>query len=163
MKKTIVKAALLLTLIAAAAVFFSSCLLNTGVKTKYYSNFPKGFTEKEEHFDPDGFQDYTDYCKYYYENAEGFEKDSRFTSVSEVGTEAVKGYFDNFRNWMETCDRLSEYDFDPSIITNDDYVRIVTREDERIGRDGRYGKYDDYTVYFFDTGTNTMYYIHNNI
>ncbi len=29
---------------------------------------PKGYINAEEHFDTEGFQDYTDYCKYYYQD-----------------------------------------------------------------------------------------------
>ena len=54
------------------------------------------------------------------------------------------------------------YDFDTSIITEGDYVRIETKEGEEIG-DSTYGKYDNYSVYFFDRETLTLYYIHNNI
>lgn len=43
-----------------------------------------------------------------------------------------------------------------------DYARIATKEGEKIG-DSKYQKYDNYSIYFFDTETLTLYYIHNNI
>ncbi len=145
-------------------VLCCGCVLNSLVRKEFYAKFPSGFTSKEEHFDPDGFQDYTDYCKYVYPDAEGFKADKRFLPVSEVGAENVAGYFENFRDWMESADRLGEYDFDPACISDDDLVQISTREGEIIGSgETQFRKYDDYTVWFFDIRTCTMYYIHNNI
>lgn len=117
---------------------------------------PAGFTQKEEHFDPDGFQDYVDYCKYWYPHGEAFEKDPHWHPVSEEEIEGIRGYFENFRDWMETDDRLGEYDFDPACIDAGDYVRI------EIGST-HWSQYDDYTLYFFDGETGVLYYIHANI
>ena len=63
---------------------------------------------------------------------------------------------------MESKDRLKEYDFDVTKITEGDFFRIKTKEGESIG-DSKYQKFDNYTLYFFDTETLTLYYIHNNI
>lgn len=139
----------------SAAAFGGCALIKAAGNSVFYSNFPSGFFAKEEHFDPDGFQDYTDYCKYLYKNAEGFEKDARFMPVSDFGVDKLKGYFDNFRGWMEIEDRLGEYDFDPSVITPDDLVQVEAEV--------HFSDYDNYDVYFFDRGTNTLYYIHQNI
>lgn len=125
-------------------------------RLSFYSGFPSGFTAKEEHFDPEGFQDFTHYCKYYYPDDSGFKDNAEFVSVADEGVNSVRGYFNNFRNWMEISKRLGEYDFDDSIITPDDLVRIEKKQ-------GNLSRYDDYDVYFFDRGTNTLYYIHNNI
>ena len=150
------KAAALTVLFTLAAMLLTGCSVMQKIgMAGFYSGFPAGFTAKDEHFDPEGFQDFTDYCKYYYPDASGFEKDSSFVSVADEGVNRVKGFFKNFREWMETSGRLDEYDFDDSIITPDDLVRIELKEHLSI--------YDDYDVYFFDRGTNTLYYIHNNI
>ena len=67
--------------------------------------------------------------------------------------ETIKGYFANFREWMNVEDRLDEYDFDPACIDTEDYFRLTER----------YPNYDDYTLWFFDMQTLTLYYIHTNI
>lgn len=63
---------------------------------------------------------------------------------------------------MRECDRLDEYDFDESVINSWDYIRIKTKEGEKIG-DSKYEKYDNYSVYYFDIETLTLCYIHSNI
>ena len=117
---------------------------------------PPGYVRKEEHFDPDGFQDYVDYCKYWYPDGEAFAQDGRWHAVSEEEIEEIRGYFENFRAWMESDRRLDEYDFDPACIGAGDYVRI------EIGST-HWSQYDDYTLYFFDGETGVLYYIHANI
>ena len=125
---------------------------------------PAGYINKDEHFDPNGFQDYTDYCKYQYASAEPFRRDTRYHVITEDEKDDIYGYFVNFRGWMATAERLDEYDFSPTCISVGDYVLIETKEGQPIGSGGRqYGKYDNYSVYFFDTESLTLYYIHNNI
>ena len=63
---------------------------------------------------------------------------------------------------MKLENRMDEYTFDIASVSFGDYVRIETKEGKPIG-ESRYGKYDDYNVYFFDTDTKTLYYIHTNI
>ena len=52
---------------------------------------------------------------------------------------------------METQGRLDEYDFDPACIGMGDYVRFDKRS------------MANYTVFFFDTESGILYYIHSNI
>ncbi|MBR0134984.1 MAG: hypothetical protein IJM18_02185 [Clostridia bacterium] len=127
-----------------------------------YRGIPSGFIGSEEHMDEEGFRQYTDYCKYYYPGPEKFVKNKRYKPVSEVGTETVKGYFDDMETRLQAFGRLEEYDFDPAMISEDDLVRIVTKEGEPVGCSGRYEEYANYDVWLFDTETNTLYYIHNN-
>ena len=124
---------------------------------------PPGFISKEEHFDSKGFQDYTDYCKYQYASMEPFLRDERYHEISSDEEIAnVAGYFEDFRAWMQAGDRLHEYDFDTACINQGDYVLILTKEGQAIGTSA-YGKYDHYSVCFFDTESLILYYIHNNI
>ena len=53
-------------------------------------------------------------------------------------------------------------DFDINDINEGDYVKIKTKEGQKIAN-GKYETYDNYSVYFFDIETLTLYYIHNNI
>ena len=124
----------------------------------------KGYKKSEENMDKHKVQDFTDYCKYYYDE----EFDEKFASVSEYKViqeeevSKVVGYFDNFKQVMEDLNRKDEYDFDTSIIDAGDFVFIASKEGRPIG-DSYYGKYDAYTVYFYDLGSHTLYYIHFNI
>ena len=136
--------------------------LLTGCSQTDYVGIPKGYIEKHEFYDKEGFQDYTDYAKYIYSNNSSFINNDEYQKVSDNDIDNIKGYFDNFKGWMEKAGRLDEYDFNESIINEGDYVKIKTKEGQPIGN-SKYKKYDNYHVYFFDSETNTLYYIHSNI
>ena len=150
------KRILFLTAPLLLAVLLTGCLSGFG------SVVPKGYVSADEFLDPYPTQDTTDYCKYYYADKTPFENHSSFRVIGEQDIDDVRGYFSYFAGWMEACDRLEEYDFDPARITPGDYVQIVTKEGTHIG-DSVYGKYDNYKVYFFDTETCILYYIHSNV
>lgn len=118
---------------------------------------PKGYIEKEEYYDKDGFQDYTDYAKYIYSSKDIIVNDDKYFEIKEEDISNIKGYFQNFSELMEANKRLDE-----KIINEGDYARIETKEGEKIG-DSKYQKYDNYSIYFFDMETLTLYYIHYNI
>ncbi|MBR5342456.1 MAG: hypothetical protein IK149_01015 [Oscillospiraceae bacterium] len=118
-------------------------------------DIPSGFVSKEEHFDKNGFQDFTDYCKYSYPDSLSFEQDPQYRMLTEGDLEEVRGYFDDFSKWMKTEHRLEEYDFDESCISEGDFAKIESEY-------GHGHKYYIYTVYFFDTDSCTLYYIHEN-
>ena len=63
---------------------------------------------------------------------------------------------------MKAADRQSEYDFDDSCISKGDYFCIKTKEGQEIGT-GNYDKFDNYTVYFYDSESSILFYIHTNI
>lgn len=131
----------------------------TGCDSGRVIDIPKGYIKSEEYFDKEGIQDFSDYAKYIYDNEEVIVNDDKYKKISFDDIENIRSYFDDFSRVI----RLEGiYDFDTSIITEGDYVRIETKEGEEIG-DSTYGKYDNYSVYFFDRETLTLYYIHNNI
>lgn len=119
-----------------------------------------GKCKDEEFFTSGGFQDYTDYGKYTFENAQP-EESAYFEPLTEERMRDVEGYLDNFENWVEVILRtdpeneLIHYDFDQSILSTDDYVYIDA--------DTGHSEYENYNVYIFDTGTQTLFYFHNNI
>ena len=123
------------------------------------NNDPKsGYYKKEEFWDKEGFQDYTDYCKYYYEDKYDakFAEDKYYTKVKEDNITEVVGYFEIMEDVM-LPERADDYDFDKAQITAGDYVRI---ESEYIEGTSTYASFD---VYLYDVETNILYYIHNNI
>ena len=105
--------------------------------------------------DQNGFQDYTDYCKYVYSSSEIFENHGNYKTATEEDAEMLDGYFRDFYSWMETEERLSEFDFDFECINAGDFFDIEL--------DNYFSDYDNYTVWFFDKETCTLYYIHQNI
>lgn len=137
------------------------CIL-TGCSVFTDRHIPSGYSSSEEYMDEDRIQDHTDFCMYRYDSAGSFEKMQEYASVTEEDIEKLAGYFSDFGEWMEMKDRLDEYTFDVSFISEGDLYYIQTKEGQSVG-ENVYGTYDDYTVYFFDADTLTLYYIHNNI
>ena len=123
---------------------------------------PAGYITKEEHFDPSGWQDFTDYCKYQYGSVLPFEKDARYHIVSDDEVAEIIGYHENFSGWMRIDHRLDEFDFDPACINAGDYCLIDDMEGRPIG-ESSYAKFENYHLYYFDRETLTLYYMHNNI
>lgn len=146
--------------ICIVLVLFSSC----GPEPNRY--IPENFTDKEEYFDNESFHDRTDFCKYHYTA----EADAQFAELTGYQRLLAKdkgkliGYFDQFAGALESRqDVIGKYDFNPkTYITPVDYYHIDTYERLPIS-DDEYGKYDDYTIYYYDTETHTLYYIHTSI
>lgn len=113
-----------------------------------------------------GFQDYTDYAKYYYDPVD-FTDNEYFSKIGQADIDALKEHLDDFERCIEAhgyTDASSEivvnYDFDRSLIDSEDYLYI---DSEKHTWDDGYTSLVNYDVYFFDTQTNTLYYFHNNI
>ncbi len=115
----------------------------------------KGYYEKEEYFQEYGFQDYTDYCKYFYKNAsdDKFIKNTKYEMVKEENIEGLKNYFNDTRKWMNIEGRSNDFDFNNSIISVGDYYYLDLKE----------SGYNNYNLYFYDIETHILYYIHSNI
>ena len=113
-----------------------------------------------------GFQDSTDYAKYTFESVTAQDlKESKF--FSETTADDVKEillHIDNFEDWVEVIgeELKGNYDFDKNIVSEGDFFYIKTKAGKPIGQ-GTYDKFDNYSVYYFDVGTRTLYYFHNNI
>ena len=122
---------------------------------------PAGYIRKEEHFDPSGWQDFTDYCKYQYGSALPFEGDARYHVVSDAELAEIIGYYEDFSEWMRVSNRLDEFDFDTACINAGDYCLIDDMEGRPIGENS-YEKYENYNLYYFDRETLTLYYMHSN-
>ena len=112
----------------------------------------------------DGFQDYIDYCKYFYNerSIKEFEKHSSFKRVTEQDIENIKNYFENFSNWVVNTEYYNNYDFDISNIKINDYYYIKDKEGQPIG-ESIYKKYESYDVYYVDMENYILYFIHSNI
>ena len=67
-------------LLLCGVLLLSNCNLADNVGDKL-NGVPSGYTKAEEHFDPNGFQDYTDYAKYYYEDGESFTHRHRYKVI----------------------------------------------------------------------------------
>ncbi len=122
--------------------------------------------ESEEFYTNDGFQDYTDYAKYTYDNItiQDLESSEYFTLITADDVEEILLYIDDFEGWVETCggELKENYDFEKSIVSEGDFFYIETKEGEPIGQ-RTYRKFENYDVYYFDVDAQILYYFHNNI
>ncbi len=122
--------------------------------------------ESREFYTSGGFQDFTDYAKYYYDSITVWDLESseHFTVTTDEDVEEILLHIDDFEGWVEAVGgELEEnYDFDRSIVTEGDYFCIETKYGEPIGQ-GIYEKFHNYSVYYFDVDAQILYYFHNNI
>ena len=126
-----------------------------------------GKYEKNEFFTSGGFQDYTDYAKYYYDSVD-FTDNEYFAKIQDSDMDNLNNHLDDFEAWIETYRKgdpsreiVVNYDFDRSLIDCEDYLYIETEWFD--SSDDGNAVFASYDVYFFDVQTNTLYYFHNNI
>lgn len=113
-----------------------------------------------------GFQDYTDYAEYYYDSvtAEDLEESEYLKAATAEDIDEILLYIEDFEDLVEAAggELAENYGFDKALLSEGDFFCIKTRYGEPIG-EGTYGRFDYYTVYYFDTDTQILYYFHNNI
>ncbi len=124
-----------------------------------------GEYDKEEFYSCGGFQDYTDYAKYYYSSV-NFENNQYFSKVTLSDIATFNQYVTDFEDWLDSHDPneaiVKKYDLDRSIIDENDYIYIYDKMGEPIG-EGAYEQFEYYDVYLFDTQASILYYFHQNI
>ena len=116
------------------------------------------------------FQDFTDYAKYYYDIVD-FTENEYFNKIQESDLTKINEHLEDFESWIETYrendssrEIVVNYDFDRSIIDNEDYFYIDSETFTTAWDDGTTTTtLSNYDVYFFDTQTQILYYFHNNI
>jgi hypothetical protein len=57
---------------------------------------PDGYIDKEEYYDQDGFQDYTDYAKYMYETKDIITSNKDYKKIEQDDVQNIVGYFEDF-------------------------------------------------------------------
>ena len=118
-------------------------------------NIPKGYTSYQQYYDKEGFMDYTDYCYYSYNNADAVKSNNNYVLLKkdedgkETYLDKVIKVAEDFIGWMRALDRENELKFTLSDITEGDYAYI------------KENTYSIKTLYFFDTETNILHYMHN--
>lgn len=147
---------------AVIAIALLSMLLNLMGCNSNKPSLPKYISKESYH--SKGVQDYTDYCKYFYneEEIDNFKKSDSFTTVEESNIENIKKYFEHFEECIKEESFCDKYDFNcDTQIKVGDYFHIITKEGVNIG-DSTYGKFDYYDVYYVDMEKRILYFIHSN-
>lgn len=119
-----------------------------------------GSNDTREFYTSGGIQDYADYAKYEYSEV-NFENNEFFVPVGAAEKEELIIYIEDFEERIEAIGEsapeneiVKHYDFDASLISSDDYVYISNYYENN--------PMTNYDVYFFDSGTMTLYYFNNN-
>ena len=124
--------------------------------------------EYEDHvfYSSGGFQDYTDYAKYYYAQTK-IAENHYLKPIRKTDFTTIDIHLDDFEGWIATIARTEpdnkvvlNYDFDRSIIGTEDYIYI---DSESHTWPSGHTALVRYNIYFFDTQTQILYYFHNNI
>ena len=80
------------------------------------------------------------------------------TGLCETGFIKLQGK----KYYLSYSELAENYAFDKTLVDENDYVYIDTKEGEGEGA-ASYGRFENYSVYFIDISTNTLYYFHSNI
>ena len=125
-----------------------------------------GKYEGYDFFTSGGFQDYTDYAKYYYGSIE-ITENQYLKKIQETDLITINMHLDDYEGWIETIkssdnsnDVVVNYDFNREIIDMEDYIYVDS--EEHVWDDGQTSLVR-YNIYFYDTQSQVLYYFHNNI
>ena len=122
-------------------------------------SMPK-YDKEECYWDEEGFRDYTDYCKYFYndDTVSKFENDKRFKKIEEEDVEILTGFFNNYNGWVNNMKWYDKYDFDYQIqLKPGDYYYLIIKDENTV-----YGIYHNYDIYYVDMEKAILYYFHSN-
>ena len=125
-----------------------------------------GEYERREFFTSGGFQDYTDYAKYYYTSAK-ISENKYLKKIQEKDLTAIHTHLDDFEGWLEIIQNsdartevVANYDFNRESIDTEDFFYIDS--EAHTWSDGQTSLVK-YALYLFDSQTQVLYYFHNNI
>ncbi len=126
----------------------------------------QGYKDKEIYTDEGGTQNQA-FSKYFYDESfdDKFAKKDDYTKVDSKNKEEITGYFTDFNDWAPISSFGDKYDFKTDMITDGDYYYIEesTTNNENIGQRKERTIYRLYSIYYYDTESHTLYYVHNDI
>lgn len=119
--------------------------------------------QSKDFYTSGGFQDYTDYAKYYYEgvDAQMLQRTGRFQEITEGDLATIISYIQDFECWVATVggEVQENYDFDRSMLCAGNFYYIKSKYES----EGPERRFWNYNVYYFDLDAQILYYFHNNI
>lgn len=155
-----IKKLLIFISISILIFIMSSCQM---AYEKVLDTLPNYFASFE-YLDPNGFRDYTYYCKYYYKDvaSETFEDNKYFKVASADDVNYILSFINEYEDTTKNFEEVQKiYDFDKNIIKEGGYFYVYTMEGAVSGG-VTYEKFDHYDVYYFDLDSQILYYFHNN-
>lgn len=115
------------------------------------SEILEGYSACEEYYS-DGFQDYVDYCKYFYRESDDnkFKESKYYSIVTKENIDEIKKYFSEFS--YKSMEDSSKYDFEINDINEGDYYCLKENSSE-----------ENYSIFLYEVKSHILYYIHYNI
>lgn len=112
------------------------------------------------------WQDQTDYGKYTYSDVttQQLQDSGYFQPVTQEDIPVLAAHLEEFEGWVERsvgcdyCDLADCYDFSVELISEGDYFGL-----ECAGCGSSSEFHSDFTMYYFDLETQTLYWMRNNI
>ena len=125
-----------------------------------------GIYHQRDFYSEGGFQDFTDYGKYYFKSANA-DNNAYFTQITSADIPVIHEHLDDFESWIElfrstdpSRNIVQNYDFDRRTIDTEDLIYL--NSEKHTWSDG-HTSLVSYNLYFFDSQSLTLYYFHNNI
>ena len=169
LRQVIIKISIISVLLFCLVIFVPFFIFSLASRDQVIASLPH--YQSKNVYTEGIFQDFTDYGIYTFKELKvsELENSAFFEKLSEDSIENVLSYIDNFENWVseyssqaDPSELAENYAFDKTLVDENDYVYIDTKEGEGEGA-ASYGRFDSYSVYFIDISTNTLYYFHSNI
>lgn len=108
-----------------------------------------------------------EFSKYIYDESydKKFAGNDDYTKVDSKNIDEISGFVENFDSWAELSSFSDDYDFSKESVTEGDYYVIAdsTTSDDNVGQRKERRVYRAYSIYYYDTETHTLYYIHCDI
>lgn len=158
-------------LILIIVIIVASLLFSIPTSNEFYTDAvfdSVGVAISEDYHQNGGWQDYTIYAKYTFENP-NLENNEYLEKMSEEDVEIFNRYIVVYEDWIDVIsddmndrDLVKHYDFDESIISTNDYCYIY--DYSYVESDSEFEPEPcSFDLYFYDTETEILYYFHNNI
>ena len=151
----------LMVWVLATVLFLTACGMQTDRVVASVGEY-----ENYDFYTSGGFQDYTDYGKYYFTTS-SLAGNPYLKRIQETDLDAINKHLDDFEKWIETMkdndpsrEIVVNYDFDRGTVDLEDYFYIDSEEWEL---ETGHTLLTNYNIYFFDSQTQVLYYFHNNI
>ena len=107
------------------------CMILLSACSSKSNEIIEGYSNCEEYYS-DGFQDYIDYCKYFYKESEDkkFEENSYYSIVTKENIDDIKSYFDKFP--YESMEDSNKYDDRRAAVPSDFLLSFLGNAGEEI-------------------------------
>lgn len=129
-------------------------------KDPVVSSLP-GYADKV-FYEGSGTKGFTDYGKYFYEETVDLSHNEYFKKVKDSDIRDIEEYINAYMERVKNEYFYKDFDFSKKIIDENDYFFISNNENKESYKIHK-NKLDAFDIYFFDTKTDTLYFMHSNI